>query len=53
MIGSVQVVHEQGKTLALPPLCSEYKNEARRKQDKESADLPTGVYLGVNDLGKT
>ena len=28
-------------------------NRARRKQDKESADLPTGAYIDVRNLGKT
>ena len=29
------------------------KNEARRKQFKESADLPTGAYIDVRDQVKT
>jgi hypothetical protein len=28
------------------------KNEARRKQDKESADLPTGAYIEVRNQEK-
>ena len=29
------------------------KNRARRKQDKERADLPTGAHIDVRDQGKT